>query len=298
MGGTSSKSSVYEEESRLVIKETNDQWNLKYEHEKLLDESVQLPCSVAELPENAGKNRDSNKCFDFNRVILPGKDGSDFINASWVDGYKTPGKFLLCQAPLRETVQDWWTMIFAHKIRVIVMLTRIVEQDQEACFPYWSQVQQTSVNFGEFCVETNKVKVSRDHVVTSLRVTDASGASLDVQHFAYINWPSQQVPQDPLGFYNFLSKVRKAQSKAELHEKDILPMLVHSSAGLNRAGAFAAIENCFTQYSQSKTIDLLSVARSLRKQRRDCLSLPQHYVFCHKFVSRELLAKLDEYTFS
>jgi len=189
-------------------------------------------------------------------------------------------------------------MIFAHKIRVIVMLTRIVEQNQEACFPYWSQVQRTSVNFGEFCVETNKVKVSRDHVVTSLRVTDGSGASLDVKHFAYTDWPSQQVPQDPFGFYNFLVKARKAQSKAELNKRNVLPMLVHSSAGLNRAGAFAAIEICLTQYNQSKTIDLESVARSLRKQRRDCLSLPQHYVFCHKFVSRELPAKLDEYTFS
>lgn len=258
--------------------------NLEHEHRKLLKESVVLPCSVAELPENIGKNRYLNECFDYNRVIVPERDGSDFINASWVDGYKAPGKFLLCQAPLRETVQDWWAMILATKVRVIVMLTRIVERDSEACFPYWSQVERTSVKFGEYSVKTKKIKVFKDHVVSRLRVTNDSGASLVVKHFAYTDWPSQGVPQDPARFYDFFVKVRKAQLKAEHHQSDFFPMLVHSSSGLNRAATFAAIDICFAQFDECKTIDILSIVRSLRRQRRNCLLWSQHYVFCHSLV--------------
>ncbi|XP_061704204.1 receptor-type tyrosine-protein phosphatase epsilon-like [Cydia pomonella] len=144
MGGTSTKISSSEEEYQSTVRTFEEKFNLEHEHRKLLKESVVLPCSVAELPENTRKNRHLNECFDYNRVIVPERDGSDFINASWVDGYKAPGKFLLCQAPLRETVQDWWAMVLANKIRVIVMLTRIVERDLEACFPYWSQEKEKS----------------------------------------------------------------------------------------------------------------------------------------------------------
>ncbi|KAG8041671.1 hypothetical protein G9C98_000659 [Cotesia typhae] len=63
--------------------------------------------------------------------------GSDFINANHVDGWNV--KEDSC-APRRhsETTQDFWKMIFTNQVRVIVMLTRLVEEGHEACYPYWS----------------------------------------------------------------------------------------------------------------------------------------------------------------
>jgi protein tyrosine phosphatase len=51
------------------------------------------------LPENYWKNRyPRTLCFDHSRVILSTKNNmSDYIHASWVDGYKQKDKFILTQ---------------------------------------------------------------------------------------------------------------------------------------------------------------------------------------------------------
>lgn len=49
-------------------------------------------CGIANLPINRAKNRLMNMIpYDSSRVTLhaiPGIDGSDYINASWIDGYR------------------------------------------------------------------------------------------------------------------------------------------------------------------------------------------------------------------
>ena len=54
---------------------------------------VNSRCAVANLPANRSKNRLVNMVpYDSARVLLeeiPGVDGSDYINASWIDGYRS-----------------------------------------------------------------------------------------------------------------------------------------------------------------------------------------------------------------
>lgn len=49
-------------------------------------------CSIANLSANRHKNRQTAVLpYDNNRVILqviPAVEGSDYVNASWVDGYR------------------------------------------------------------------------------------------------------------------------------------------------------------------------------------------------------------------
>lgn len=68
--------------------------------------------------------------FDSNRVALcpiRGVDGSDYINASYVDGYQDRKAFIACQAPMVSTVEDFWRMVWEQKSDVIVMLCDLIE---------------------------------------------------------------------------------------------------------------------------------------------------------------------------
>lgn len=53
------------------------------------------------LPFNTSKNRYKDViCYDDSRVVLKtqhGKDGSDYIHANYVDGFKKPNAFILTQ---------------------------------------------------------------------------------------------------------------------------------------------------------------------------------------------------------
>ena len=88
----------------------------------------------ANLTENKQKNRYINILpYDHNRVKLvpiAGSRQSNYINASMIDGFQQKQAFIATQAPLENTVTDFWRMIQEKNIRIIVMLTKLQERDQ------------------------------------------------------------------------------------------------------------------------------------------------------------------------
>ena len=55
------------------------------------------------------------KCYDQTRVKLSeieDADGSDYINANFVNGYKDRKSWICAQGPLDHTVADFWRMVY------------------------------------------------------------------------------------------------------------------------------------------------------------------------------------------
>ncbi len=75
-----------------------------------------------------------NVTVDHTRVVLNDADpevaGSDYINANYISG-EVPGsevRYVATQGCLPGTVNDFWSMIWQEKTRVIVMTTNEVER--------------------------------------------------------------------------------------------------------------------------------------------------------------------------
>lgn len=87
---------------------------------------------VGSQPVNKAKNRyDNVKPFDDNRVKigkLLNEEGSDYINASYIDTYGSKKSFIATQAPLVGTVGDFWRMVYEQESWVIVMLGQEIEK--------------------------------------------------------------------------------------------------------------------------------------------------------------------------
>ena len=77
---------------------------------------------------NQSKNRYKNVYpYDTTRVRLSqihNLSGSDYINASHIDGYVQEGAFIASQAPLERTFEDFWRMVWEKDSRTIVMLSK------------------------------------------------------------------------------------------------------------------------------------------------------------------------------
>ncbi|KAI3388027.1 hypothetical protein SNEBB_010330 [Seison nebaliae] len=91
--------------------------------------------------ENQRKNRYGHTFipFDRNRVVLPIEE-NDYINASYVkleDEEEEEKKYIIAQAPMHDTVTDFWEMIWNEKITQIVNLTKLNENQQPLCYRYW-----------------------------------------------------------------------------------------------------------------------------------------------------------------
>ena len=90
--------------------------------------------------ENKQKNRFLNILpYDKNRVKLvpiAGCRQSDYINASMTDGFQKRNAFIATQAPLENTVNDFWRMIVEQNVHIIVMLTKLEEKGQVISFTF------------------------------------------------------------------------------------------------------------------------------------------------------------------
>ncbi|XP_056265323.1 protein tyrosine phosphatase receptor type Db isoform X18 [Pseudoliparis swirei] len=85
----------------------------------------------ANLPCNKFKNRLVNIMpYETTRVCLQpirGVEGSDYINASFIDGYRQQKAYIATQGPLAETTEDYWRMLWEHNSTIVVMLTKLRE---------------------------------------------------------------------------------------------------------------------------------------------------------------------------
>ena len=85
----------------------------------------------ASLPCNKHKNRLVHILpIENTRICLTpirGVEGSDYINASLIDGYRQRGAYIATQGPLQDTTDDFWRMLWEHNSTIVVMLTKLKE---------------------------------------------------------------------------------------------------------------------------------------------------------------------------
>ncbi|XP_070562324.1 uncharacterized protein [Ptychodera flava] len=137
---------------------------LEREWQKLNEVSYQPKsgeCRTGRLPQNLGKNRFPDILpIDRYRPQLSTQvqdpNATDYINASFLDGYNMKNAYLITQMPLPHTVVDFWRMVYDHKVRTIIMLND-ADCDKSIRSKYWPDDGHNKY-IGPFEVKLNKVK--------------------------------------------------------------------------------------------------------------------------------------------
>ncbi|XP_052257824.1 uncharacterized protein LOC127862660 isoform X2 [Dreissena polymorpha] len=261
------------------------------------DEFKKLPSGLlrdakdACLPSNQGKCRYKQLYpYDLNRVKLEpdGDVTGDFINASYLKGYKQPEAFIAAQGPTDATVKDFWRMIWQKDCGKIVMLTNIVEEMKTKCVCYWPQ-EAPSATFGIFEVNMTSERVQPNFTIRGLRVTHMSTKEVkDFSLYHYTAWPDRNVPDNPGVILAFREKV--------MEDKALLdgPILVHCSAGIGRTGTFIALDYLIRQAHAEKTIDVFRTVTDMRYQRSNFVQTDIQYEFLHNAILEALTVNESE----
>lgn len=150
----------------------------------------------ANLPVNKHKNRLMNILpYESTRVCLEpiaGVEGSDYINASFCDGYRQRNAYIATQSPLPDTVEDMWRMLFEHNSGIIVMLTKLKEMGREKCTQYWPA--ERFGDYGPLRVSLNQeYDTTFNYILREFTITDSRNPSYNrkIRQFHYLNWPEQ-----------------------------------------------------------------------------------------------------------
>ncbi|XP_019855188.1 PREDICTED: receptor-type tyrosine-protein phosphatase F-like isoform X3 [Amphimedon queenslandica] len=243
---------------------------------------------------NRHKNRYANVIpFDKTRCKLstiPGVDGSDYINANFIEGYHKGKAFIATQGPLPDTSDDFWRMVWEHKSSTIIMLANEREGGKAMCHKYWPD--SGTQMYGFFEITLHSMKEYPDYILREFKIVDsrdAEGSSQHVKQFQYVSWPSKGVPDSAIGLLDVREQVEKWQRNSG--DK---PIVVHCSGGCGRTGTYIATCLLIDRLKTEGLVDVFQVVRGLRLQRPGMVRSVDQYEFCYKSIL-EFLGSFDTY---
>uniref|UniRef100_A0A8C4DGI0 Receptor-type tyrosine-protein phosphatase epsilon n=1 Tax=Dicentrarchus labrax TaxID=13489 RepID=A0A8C4DGI0_DICLA len=261
----------------------HDRLGLEEEFRKLTNVRIMKEnMRTGNLPANMKKNRVLQIIpYDFNRVILSVKRGqefTDYINASFIDGYRQKDYFIATQGPLSHTVEDFWRMVWEWRCHSIVMLTELKEREQEKCFQYWPS--EGSVTFGDYTVELTGDTLCETFTLKDMVLTyRPEKQSQHVRHFHFHGWPEIGIPAEGRGMIDIIAAVQRQQQQSGNR-----PIIVHCSAGAGRTGTFIALSNILERVKAEGLLDVFQTVKSLRMQRPHMVQTVEQYDFCYRVV--------------
>ncbi|XP_050023108.3 receptor-type tyrosine-protein phosphatase kappa-like isoform X1 [Dermacentor andersoni] len=236
----------------------------------------QYPTIEAQRTENKVKNRYGNLlAYDHSRVRLkpiPGVPFSDYINASYIDGYCRPKRYIATQGPKPHTVEDFWRMVWQENVCKVVMLTGLVENGKTKCEKYWPEKTAT---YGDVQVHFITEETFPEYTIHQLHITLAD-TTREVKHFHLTSWPDHGVPLYPNALLTFRKKVNQYRTFNEA------PVVVHCSAGVGRTGAYILLENLIEQAQSEGVVDVIGQLAAMRHNRMNVVETLEQYNFVHR----------------
>lgn len=155
---------------------SNESWGKLETHFKMVtsfepkDYNLLSARKSSNLPKNRSEEYLPVESFRVHLTPKPGVDGSDYINASWLLGYKKLCEFIVTQHPLESTILDFWQMVWDHNAQTVVLLSSVDEDVSPDLGIFWPRANEGTLdgeNFKVKCIEEGTV--SRDLTVQSLQ---------------------------------------------------------------------------------------------------------------------------------
>ncbi|XP_031715384.1 receptor-type tyrosine-protein phosphatase C isoform X2 [Anarrhichthys ocellatus] len=236
----------------------------------------------AKKPCNVSKNRYVDILpYDYNRVQLTtgnGETGCDYINASFIDGYKESKKYIAAQGPKDETVSDFWRMVWEQQSSIIVMVTRCEEGNRVKCAQYWPSPNRETEIFEEFIVKLNSEDHCPDYTIRHLSLSNRreKNSEREVTHIQFMSWPDHGVPGEP----HLLLKLRRRVNAFKNFFSG--PIIVHCSAGVGRTGTYIGIDAMMEGLEAEGRVDIYGYVVRLRRQRCLMVQVEAQYILIHQ----------------
>ncbi|CAB3403877.1 unnamed protein product [Caenorhabditis bovis] len=217
---------------------------------------------------------------------------TDFIHANYVRGGPLLNTFICAQAPLKNTQEDFWRMVFQEKSQLIVMLNSAVDvstlgpldsANRNYCPYYWPKCEKEELRFGPFIIKCLSVDCKADPLftITKLKIIkvtndfDDEDDELVLEHWQWdwqylgdVHWP-----------FRVLRKARLLKT----------PTIIQCLDGCGKAGTLVAIEAALMHFVRGSPVCKSLILQScvfVRMQRRLSVSSVLLYLFIYRVVLR------------
>jgi protein tyrosine phosphatase len=233
--------------------------------------------------------------------ILPYKDtvvslaSHSYINASFIDSTvkSSENMFIATQAPLKSSMNSFWSMIWECNVDLIIMICCINENGMPKCEEYFPEEGTLTCEHLEVTLDTSTqiypYLIERHFKLTNTLTFERRY----VIHLHGKNWPDQGVPKikDEFSSIEYIIQSIKNTRLMINHSK----VAVHCSAGIGRTGMLIGIfnmvialeeliENDIQNSLNQARVSVFATTRRLREQRWGMVSNEKQFRFMYKFM--------------
>jgi protein tyrosine phosphatase len=97
-------------------------------------------------------------------------DTSTYINAVRVDGFRCPGRFIVTQQPMPNTLGDFWRLVHEKETTVIVSLNPVNPKNKTSCL-FWPTEKQPELTPVDYITLKHATTLSLDsYNLTTIRM--------------------------------------------------------------------------------------------------------------------------------
>ncbi|XP_017100957.2 tyrosine-protein phosphatase 99A isoform X3 [Drosophila bipectinata] len=208
---------------------------------------------------NSIKNRGAIFPIEGSRVHLtpkPGEDGSDYINASWLHGFRRLRDFIVTQHPMTHTIKDFWQMVWDHNAQTIVLLSSLDDINFAQFWPDEATPIESDHYRVKYLNKTNKSDyVSRDFVIQSIQ----DDYELTVKMLHCPSWPEMS---NPNSIYDFIVDVHE-----RCNDYRNGPIVIVDRYGGAQACTFCAISSLAIEMEYCSTANVYQYAKLYHNKR-------------------------------
>nr|XP_036674714.1 tyrosine-protein phosphatase 99A isoform X4 [Drosophila suzukii] len=208
---------------------------------------------------NSIKNRGAIFPIEGSRVHLtpkPGEDGSDYINASWLHGFRRLRDFIVTQHPMAHTIKDFWQMVWDHNAQTVVLLSSLDDINFAQFWPDEATPIESDHYRVKYLNKTNKSDyVSRDFVIQSIQ----DDYELTVKMLHCPSWPEMS---NPNSIYDFIVDVHE-----RCNDYRNGPIVIVDRYGGAQACTFCAISSLAIEMEYCSTANVYQYAKLYHNKR-------------------------------
>ncbi|EYB99060.1 hypothetical protein Y032_0125g1266 [Ancylostoma ceylanicum] len=201
---------------------------------------------------NPDKNRYLDVvCLDDTRVklTLDVPPSTDYIHANWVRFEGHDKVFIATQAPLDNTIEDFWRMVFQEGCPNIVNLTKVIEDGKIKSTQYWPLEPGAFQSYGKMFVNTKKVESEGKFLIYTVEVLPEGCSNSNIVKVIHMtSWPDRGLP---ISGRHVLRLIRQVNGD----KLDNGPIVMHCSAGIGRTGTIILIDVILRRLFNAKEID-------------------------------------------
>ncbi|XP_015755643.1 PREDICTED: receptor-type tyrosine-protein phosphatase epsilon-like [Acropora digitifera] len=198
--------------------------------------------------------------------------------------------FIATQAPLENTVVDFWRMTWEYEAYSIVMLTTMNELQEGQC-AYYLPRREEFIVYGLLMVEVETEDQRNGFCRRRLRVTNTkSGEIRSIYHFHFKEWAERSIPLNGMGLLDMMKCITRVQQQTGNG-----PIVIHCSDGSGRTGTFCAINVALERVKLDGTIDIFQTVRRLRTQRPLMVQTEEQYKLCYE-ITRLFVESFNDYS--